>query len=395
MRWSWVPTVLLVAAMANQRVLAEQILFFDFNDNSNTDIAKDSSGNSNDGELVEADYTGPGGGVSGADDDYALDLGDFDNGAYLDLTDIALDGAFDSMVDNDRATIAFWLFGNDEQPVNQWTFWFGPGRQLGSHAPWGDGTVYFDVAGCCGANQRIAKNIPDPDLYSGQWNHFAFVKDEGYTAVYINGELFHDSGADEKDPLFEITEAAFGADSNGTASHGGLMDNIGVWDEALDEDAIKRLMSFDMGPTVAGDFNNNGMRDTGDLDLLATAMQANDLALDLNNDGTTNIADRVMWVEQLSNTFMGDSNFDGEFNSSDFVTVFSAGKYESGQAATWAQGDWSGDGQFNSSDFVTAFAGGGYEIGTKPGGLQVVPEPSSLVLLAFGAFALLGQRRTR
>ncbi|MCA9172820.1 MAG: hypothetical protein KDB23_34415, partial [Planctomycetales bacterium] len=167
--------------MAN--VNADQIVFFDFNDASDADTAFDSSGNGYNGIMFNAEYTAPGGGVTGAATDRAMDLGAFNNGAFLDLNDVALEGAFDSMVDNDQATIAFWLYGNDEQPVSQWTFYFGPDRQLGSHAPWGDGTVYFDVAGCCGANQRINKNIADSSLYSGQWNHFAYVKDEGYTAI--------------------------------------------------------------------------------------------------------------------------------------------------------------------------------------------------------------------
>ncbi|MCA9215424.1 MAG: hypothetical protein KDB27_20305, partial [Planctomycetales bacterium] len=124
-----------------------------------------------------------------------------------------------------------------------------------------------------------------------------------------------------------------------------------------------------------GDFNGNGMRDTGDLDLLATAMAGGDTTFDLTNDGKTDLADRTYWVETLANTYMGDSNFDGQFNSSDFVAVFSSAKYETGQAATWSQGDWNGDGLFNSTDFVAAFGGGGYEKGERAGGLQTVPEP--------------------
>ena len=89
------------------------------------------------------------------------------------------------------------------------------------------------------------------------------------------------------------------------------------------------------------------------------------------------------------NTYVGDSNLDGEFNSSDFVVVFTAGKYESGEAATYAEGDWNGDMLFNSSDFVAAFGQGGYERGPKP---AAVPEPSSmgsgLVLLAIFVFTL-------
>ena len=82
------------------------------------------------------------------------------------------------------------------------------------------------------------------------------------------------------------------------------------------------LIFGELVATLAGDFNGNGARDVDDLDLMAMGMATNDLAFDLNGDGTTDIADRIMWVEQLANTYMGDSNFDGQFNSSDFVAVF-------------------------------------------------------------------------
>ena len=145
----------------------------------------------------------------------------------------------------------------------------------------------------------------------------------------------------------------------------------------------------------AGDFNGNGMRDVADIDLLTGAMGGNDGAFDLNEDGKVDFEDRRVWVEDLSNTFIGDANFDGQFNSSDFVAVFGAAKYEKGVAASWSEGDWNGDGIFSSSDFVAAFSGGGYERGAREGGLQTVPEPSSIVLVLFGLCGLSRAVRRR
>lgn len=48
----------------------------------------------------------------------------------------------------------------------------------------------------------------------------------------------------------------------------------------------------------------------------------------------------------------GDSNHDGVFDSSDIVLAFTAGKYETGQSATFEEGDWDGDGRFTSADIV-------------------------------------------
>ncbi|MCA9215259.1 MAG: PEP-CTERM sorting domain-containing protein [Planctomycetales bacterium] len=148
-----------------------------------------------------------------------------------------------------------------------------------------------------------------------------------------------------------------------------------------------------LGGGVEGDFDNSGQRDPADLDLLAAAMASGDPAFDLNGDGAVNLADRVHWVVDLTNTYIGDSNFDGQFNSSDFVAVFGTAKYETGQPATWGEGDWNGDGLFNSADFVAAFGGGGYEGGERAGGLMVVPEPSSIALFTIGLLAFAARRR--
>ena len=122
---------------------------------------------------------------------------------------------------------------------------------------------------------------------------------------------------------------------------------------------------------------------------------SDDPKFDLNGDGSVNEQDRLSWIQDLSNTFPGDSNFDGEFNSSDFVAVFTTAKYETGEPATWTEGDSNGDGLFNSSDFVTAFAGGAYERGPRDGGLMVIPEPSAIGLLGIGVLCLAVRTRTR
>jgi hypothetical protein len=71
---------------------------------------------------------------------------------------------------------------------------------------------------------------------------------------------------------------------------------------------------------------------------------------------------------------------DGQFGSSDLVSVFQAGQYEDSIAgnSTWSTGDWNGDADFDSGDLVLAFQDGGYEKGPLPA--TQVPEPTSLVL---------------
>ncbi|MCA9169087.1 MAG: PEP-CTERM sorting domain-containing protein, partial [Planctomycetales bacterium] len=151
-----------------------------------------------------------------------------------------------------------------------------------------------------------------------------------------------------------------------------------------------------LGGGLTGDYDGNGQLDLADLNLQAAAMANGGPAAtyDLTNDGLVNYDDRLAWVNTLKKTWMGDANLDGEFNTTDFVSVFTSGKFETGAAADWSEGDWSGDGLFTSADFVVAFQEGGYEQGTRAA-VAAVPEPSSMVLAMLSLFGVMGLTRRR
>ena len=152
---------------------------------------------------------------------------------------------------------------------------------------------------------------------------------------------------------------------------------------------------FEVAVTVndgfAGDFDMDGVLTALDIDRLAHQVRNGgfDSQFDLNGDSTLNADDHRKWVEQAFGTFYGDSNLDGEFNSSDFVAVFTASEYEDSipSNSTWATGDWNGDGDFDTKDFVLAFQSRGYEQGPKSA--FAVPEPSATALLAVAGALLI------
>jgi hypothetical protein len=159
---------------------------------------------------------------------------------------------------------------------------------------------------------------------------------------------------------------------------------------------LLNLAIIEYGATgLLGDFVTDGVLNAADIDALTTEVRAgtNNIAFDLNGDALVDKQDHRVWVKDLRNTWFGDANLDGEFNTADFVAVFQIGEYEDGIAknSTWSEGDWSGDGDFDSGDFVVAFQDGGFELGQRL--VTSVPEPNACGWFAFGL--LIVWRRIR
>ena len=163
-------------------------------------------------------------------------------------------------------------------------------------------------------------------------------------------------------------------------------------------DVFLEVVPQDIIGVSFGDFNGDGALDAADIDQLTAAIGGSNMIFDLNSDGIVDNNDRSVLVEDLKNTFFGDANLDGQFDSGDFVAVFQRGQYEDAIIGNsgWADGDWNGDGDFDSGDFVLAFQSGGYESGQRSAvatnRVAAVPEPSSIVIAFLGCICLLNRR---
>ena len=152
------------------------------------------------------------------------------------------------------------------------------------------------------------------------------------------------------------------------------------------EDFALRYFAF--LPAVRGDFDGSGSVDVNDIDLLNQARGSGNRVFDLSGDSVIDQIDLNSLVVDTLNTWVGDTDLNGEFNSADLVSVFQADEYEDNidGNSSWATGDWNGDREFNSADFVTAFLDGGYEQGKRlhTPVVRAIPEPNSCLLIVSG-----------
>jgi hypothetical protein len=79
------------------------------------------------------------------------------------------------------------------------------------------------------------------------------------------------------------------------------------------------------------------------------------------NDGFNNFGPVTVTIEVHPPVRQaGDANEDRQFDQRDIVAVLQAGKYRTGQPATWSEGDWNGDGVFDQFDIVASLQTGNY-----------------------------------
>jgi len=160
------------------------------------------------------------------------------------------------------------------------------------------------------------------DVTLDAWQVHTFVYDGDNSKHFIDGVLAA-SGDAGTNPMAGL---ALWSTDGGWHRAGSLDFAEGLFYDAVLSDTDRAVLESYLSNKWVG------ATDPVDIDSLSEAIRAGstDPQYDLNGDGSVNNDDRVHWVEVISNTYFGDSNLDGEFNSSDLVAVFTVGEYEDG-----------------------------------------------------------------
>jgi hypothetical protein len=146
---------------------------------------------------------------------------------------------------HDEITLSFWAYGDASLLPTNTHFVDGKDaagqRHATIHLPWSNGEVYWDCGNDGTGFDRINKPV-DPADYKGRWSHWAFTKNTttGVMNIYLNGELFHSGTGKTKQMNFDALR--FGQSLTNSETYYGSIDEIQIWDKALDANTIRSWM---------------------------------------------------------------------------------------------------------------------------------------------------------
>jgi hypothetical protein len=156
-------------------------------------------------------------------------------------------------------------------------------------------------------------------------------------------------------------------------------------------------------PPVACDFDDDGVCDTVDIDLLGTEIIAgtNDTAFDLNGDMVVDLADQDMWrgIAATENGFAesylnGDADLDGSVVAGDLNALGT--NWQSSPDGPWSHGDFDANGFVDAGDLNLLGLNWQGSIAAAASAASV-PEPGTLfsTLMLIVGVAVWGGRRRR
>jgi hypothetical protein len=197
-------------------------------------IASDVSGNGHHGTIENATWVD-------IDGRRALDFNGTSSSVSLPAT------AFGQV--SDQVSVAIWAFGDPDQLPKESSVFYahnGDSRVLNVHLPWSDSKIYWD------APDRISRTATEEE-FEGGWVHWVFTKDanSGVMNIYRNGQLWH-TGSDGTTMIGAITGCRIGSQL-GQRFYDGMIEEVQLYDLALNSFQVENLYSSSSSTTVIGD----------------------------------------------------------------------------------------------------------------------------------------------
>jgi hypothetical protein len=237
---------------------------------------------------------------------------------------------------NDPRTVTFWVKTDvpDDEPSSRIVAWGASVNEQKWHIRVNENEGNGNL-GAIRTEVQGGQNVATTRINDNQWHHIAVVFPDGGqmnsdVMHYVDGTFDPQSGGGDQfvdtliGPAAEPVSIGFGIQGANPTFFPGLLADVRIYDEALDEAAIAAIM--------AGEG-------------IATMLQP------------------------------GDADQDFDFDQLDLVRVQIAAKYLTGQAATWGEGDWDaapggsagspppGNGLFDQLDIIAALGAGIYLTG--------------------------------
>lgn len=317
----------LLAVSVGTSQAADLLAYYDFDDITDPAVVPASAGIAPDAAITApAVFSADMGGHSGLAGDYALDLGTTaGSGAFAR---VPAGSHLDLAANSNAMAVSFWQFNAGDGGggfLSTSSFWLdaptatGGARGFQAHAPWGDGTFYFDQSGCCDTpGQRLTTAGA---ITVGTWQHIVVQRDSlGTQEIWVDGTMVANAaGAEALDPFSGII--TIGANGGGGNNLTGLLDEFAVYAGVLTAAEIGQLAAGTAAPSdiasEPADADNDGL-----LDSWETAFglsPSDDGSGDVNNgpdgdpdnDGLTNLDEFNAGLEPDNDDFDMDGIVDG------------------------------------------------------------------------------------